>query len=464
LTKPNILFLLIDAFIANRCYGENKSSKTPNIDYLIKNGTYFDEALSSSDDTSMSLASIFSGFYSFKSMERKSKWVFKFNPDVTNYITILKQNGYHTYAIMPKLKLLEEFITPFENNVETYPYFGYRLFDGLGKKIVNKLESKNMKEPWFYYVHLEDVHKPISFPKEFDNDEFGNDDYDKTISSLDVWLGKFLKKTDLTNTLIVLTSDHGDYLRIVEHKGKRISFEYTGFAKSALDISKITPPILYGLKIRSFLFFRKIITQFKLARLGIKLSPYEKRALENARSSPKRYLYDELFHIPLIFSGYGIPSLGVIKQQARSVDIFPTIAEIAGLHNNDNIIHGRSLVPIFKGKKLDNLPVYLESGFNIISSKVVIGIRTQFYKYFRGLHKSGEKLHLYDLKNDPLEENNIANEKSEVVNQMEKILTEIRQDSKRLYNKVYENNEDDSKLKKDELKEVLKELKEIGYI
>ena len=88
MTKPNILFLLIDAFIANRCYGENKSSKTPNIDYLIKNGTYFDEALSSSDDTSMSLASIFSGFYSFKSMVRKGKWDFKFNSDVTNYITI----------------------------------------------------------------------------------------------------------------------------------------------------------------------------------------------------------------------------------------------------------------------------------------------------------------------------------------------------------------------------------------
>ena len=36
--KKNIVFFLIDGLRADQCHGENKSSKTPNIDLLIKNG------------------------------------------------------------------------------------------------------------------------------------------------------------------------------------------------------------------------------------------------------------------------------------------------------------------------------------------------------------------------------------------------------------------------------------------
>ena len=36
--KPNILFLVIDGLRADRCYGEKKSSITPNIDKLIQDG------------------------------------------------------------------------------------------------------------------------------------------------------------------------------------------------------------------------------------------------------------------------------------------------------------------------------------------------------------------------------------------------------------------------------------------
>ena len=38
LLKKNVVFFLIDGLRADQCHGENKSSKTPNIDLLIKNG------------------------------------------------------------------------------------------------------------------------------------------------------------------------------------------------------------------------------------------------------------------------------------------------------------------------------------------------------------------------------------------------------------------------------------------
>ena len=45
--KPNILFFLLDSVRADKFYGDNKTSITPNLDALIKKGTYFTQTISS---------------------------------------------------------------------------------------------------------------------------------------------------------------------------------------------------------------------------------------------------------------------------------------------------------------------------------------------------------------------------------------------------------------------------------
>ena len=35
-TKPNILFLLIDSLRADKCYSENRTCVTPNLDKIVK--------------------------------------------------------------------------------------------------------------------------------------------------------------------------------------------------------------------------------------------------------------------------------------------------------------------------------------------------------------------------------------------------------------------------------------------
>ena len=64
--KPNILFIVIDSLRADYCNGEKKTSRTPNIDFLIKNGVYFKQAISSIDGTFGSLGCIFTAKYPFK--------------------------------------------------------------------------------------------------------------------------------------------------------------------------------------------------------------------------------------------------------------------------------------------------------------------------------------------------------------------------------------------------------------
>lgn len=97
--KPNILFITIDSLRSDKIYGDYRTSKTPNIDSLIKNGTYFTQAISSSDATGTCLGSVFTALYPFKTGITH----FRFNSNVITYFDILKKHGYNIYGTVPDL-------------------------------------------------------------------------------------------------------------------------------------------------------------------------------------------------------------------------------------------------------------------------------------------------------------------------------------------------------------------------
>lgn len=61
----NILFIIIDSLREDKFSGRG-TSITPNIDSLIKKGTYFSQTISSSDVTGICLGNIFTGMFSNK--------------------------------------------------------------------------------------------------------------------------------------------------------------------------------------------------------------------------------------------------------------------------------------------------------------------------------------------------------------------------------------------------------------
>ena len=457
--QPNILFIVLDALPAHRCYGKNKTSRTPSIDTLIERGVSFEQTISSADGTRASFGSLFTGKFPFNGAIRGGLELYKYKPNINNYIRILKNHGYHAYATSPNLTSMKEIFSEFEN--DDYPFFGYRLYNGLGEQILKKLETKVMKEPWIYMLHLMDTHKPISYPNKFDYDECGKDEYDRMISSVDFWIGKIIEKINFEKTIIIITADHGDYIRSIERNNKRLSFEYKVLASPALKISKMTPDFLYPLKIKTFLFVRSMITKIKLMKLGRKLTPYEKRVLNNSRSEPNHFLFDDVIRVPLIISGYNISSVGPIKQQVRTIDIFPTIMEIIGIPKNDGV-DGRSLVSLINGKRLDDLPAYIETSINVNNvEEGGYGIRTSKYKFFRRVPDNDKRLHLYDLKKDPLEENNIAFSRPELVEEMEDLILKIKGASNEEDNLENEKINDTSEEEEEKIRD---ELKKMGYI
>ncbi len=210
---------------------------------------------------------------------------------------------------------------------------------------------------------------------------------------------------------------------------------------------------------KTLLNLRFAAQTYRKEKLRRTLTPYEMRSF-NTRSALD--LYDEVVRIPLIFAGYNIKNCKVISDLVRNVDIFPTIIDMIGLSNSIKT-DGRSLFPLINGKKLNELPAYIEVGINLaqlVSSKnpialpKIIGIRTSEYKYLRSRDDPKKNVRLFDLKNDPLEEKNIAEENIDIVKKMEDVLSQFTMHS----------SGDGKILSDEEIKKAKETLLRLGYI
>ena len=116
-----------------------------------------------------------------------------------------------------------------------------------------------------------------------------------------------------------------------------------------------------------------------------------------------------------------------------------------------NELDGQSLYGLMNGEKSYEQIAYLESNPMIqLKSDDVIGIRTSKYKYFRDSINPKKRIHLYDLQNDPYENENISDKNTELVMKFEEELKKIISD-------------DGSKLSDSQDDEIYEELKKMGY-
>ena len=423
LIKPNILFLFFDSFRADKISGPDKNSLTPNFDYIKKNGVFFDHAISSSDASILSYAGLFSGKHPFKTGMRSSKLTKLI--DTTSYLEFLKNHGYKLYGCMSKSDSLLEILPEFENNEETFCTSG--MGTEAGQITLDKLNSK-MKEPWLFIMHADHLHFPITNPKGFQDEKFGSDNYEKQVSAIDYWLGQVLEKVDLKKTLVVITGDHGSYIQSLNKES--LNFDFQDRADLQMKIGKISnkfPKFLEPLKLYLFLTRENISRKRKEKKIkDLNLKSHEVRGLLHQRSDSERLLFDEKIRVPLFMIGPKVDQGMTISQQVRLIDVFPTICEIVGIPDKDEKIDGVSLYPLLENRKMGDLIAYMESTPAIIIKPViVIGIRTDKYKYFRNRYDSSKNVHLYDLENDPYEDNNIADKDKKVVEAMEDILKSI---------------------------------------
>ena len=115
------------------------------------------------------------------------------------------------------------------------------------------------------------------------------------------------------------------------------------------------------------------------------------------------FLYDSTLHVPFILAGPGVPSGKVIDKQVRSIDLMPTVLELAGLVP-DAGAQGVTLRPL-----IDGTSVALDASYSeTLYPRIYMGwselraVRTDKWKFV-----IAPRPEFYDLRNDPAESSNV---------------------------------------------------------
>jgi iduronate 2-sulfatase len=141
--------------------------------------------------------------------------------------------------------------------------------------------------------------------------------------------------------------------------------------------------------------------------------------------------YEEANRIPLIIVAPGVTKPGTVtKSLAETVDIYPTLAELAGLPApaGPQPIDGKSLVPVLT----DPAKSIKDHAYHVfprgVRGKELLGraIRTERYRLVEwkeaGVSTATAEYELYDYLSDPLETENLARKQPEVLEQLKTIL------------------------------------------
>ena len=399
--RPNVLLLTVDTLRPDHlgCYGYDRRT-SPVIDRLAAGGVRFRTAITAAGRTVQSFPSILTGVYPMVHglrYEGQSSEALAGRATLTG---LLKASGYASFAVTQGLNVgLHRDFDMYDPDIYLDPQ-GRKVMvptrndRDASRKAAQWLRSRaGAGSPFFLWLRYNAPHwpydPPAPFTEMFDpgyhgphafNDEprpgmergdiiFGKTrlperevrhavaHYDGEVAYADAAIGDLIKALEdlgeLDRTIIVLTADHGENLG--EHD---YYFEHGA------------------------------------------------------------YLYEATVRVPLIVRAPGlIPPGRVVNEQARTIDIVPTVLELAGLPIPDGL-QGRSLVARARGEATGPAPpAYSESGRNFYPEnprQYVEGVagkwrmvRTDRFKLILIPKKPEPIWELYDLEADPSESRNL---------------------------------------------------------
>ena len=150
--------------------------------------------------------------------------------------------------------------------------------------------------------------------KKFSSNIYGKTAYERKLALIDSWLGNLLELIDLENTLLIITSDHGEYTLDDKMKPDFVPIlQQNSVIKKNEIPNSLLPAGLFFLKI-----MRKILTPYRQKKFKKTLDEYE---IRTTYKRGKNYLFDEAIRIPLLFIGAGIEQSRINHDLVRARQI-----------------------------------------------------------------------------------------------------------------------------------------------
>jgi choline-sulfatase len=117
------------------------------------------------------------------------------------------------------------------------------------------------------------------------------------------------------------------------------------------------------------------------------------------------FVYESTLRVPLVVRGPGVRPGTRVESLARSVDLFPTLLELAGVGSDAPPVSGRSLAPALRAERIAEEPSFAESLLPLVHFgwSDLRTVRDGRWKYILA-----PRPELYDLDRDPGETQNLA--------------------------------------------------------
>ncbi len=446
MTKPNFIFILMDdlGWKDIGCYG-SEFYETPNLDRLAQEGMRFTEAYAACPVCSPTRASIISGQYpatvgltNFISGRAKGKlidapYIDHLSLEEYSLARALKAGGYHTWHV-GKWHLGKSAYYPdrhgFEVNIggchwgaPANGYFspwgiptledgpeGEYLTDRLTDEAIRLIEN-NDDGPFFLNLWHYAVHVPIQARQEK--------------------IKKYKAKARAMGLDKLKTFEEGDFFPCEHKKDKRIKRRLLqsdpAYAAMIENVDENIGRLL------------EAVEKSGQAENTVVIFTSDNGGLATAEGSPtcnaplaegKGWMYEGGVREPLIIKWPRVISPGSLcYAPVTSPDFYPTILEMAGLEPMpEQHCDGLSLVPLCQGNEVPerkaifwHYPHYGNQGGTPGSS-----VRSGDYKLIEFFEDG--RLELYNLRHDAGEENNLVDEEPEKAQEMQRMLSQWRQD------------------------------------
>lgn len=228
LKEPNILLVTIDTLRYDRLgVYSDEHVRTPNIDKIASQSWIFDWAFAHNPVTLPSHVNILTGVTPiYHGISDNPGFVL--GDGILTLAELLKEQKYDTGAFIASFPLdsrfgLDQGFDVYDDNYGTQNVLEIYFIERPAEKVIEPAVEwiAERKQKWFAWIHLFDPHEPYAPPSPYDK-IYSDDLYSGEVAYLDSQLGilfDFLQKDDsIENTIIILTSDHGEALG---EKGER---------------------------------------------------------------------------------------------------------------------------------------------------------------------------------------------------------------------------------------------------
>ncbi len=411
--KPNVIFILTDDHRWDALgYAGNTIIQTPELDKLAKTGVYFKNAFVTTPICAASRASILSSM-----QERTHKYTFQ-TGDIRHeymqesYPALVKAAGYFT-------GFFGKFGVKYANSAQLFHVFedydrgplpekdGY-FYKKLGNETVHLTRYTGQKALDFIDKTPND--KPFCLSLSFSAPHAHDNSKEQYY---------WQKESDKLYENVVIPEPKladDDYFNRLP-KGVREGFSRTRWAW------RFDTPEKYQKSVKGYY---RMITEIdsEIAKIRKKLAEkgLDKNTviivmgdngyfLGDRQLADKWMMYDMSIRVPLIVYDPRVKQHKDINEMALNIDVPATIIDFLGIKQPQSW-HGKSLRPMVTGEKktLNRDTLLIEHLWEFDKIPPSEGIRTAQWKYFRYVNdKTTEEL--YNLKNDPLEVNNLAQNK-----------------------------------------------------